>query len=62
LQFAKKEIGLRRFTSELIAGFLWNSPFKAFSALKHKKPIPQNVVSTHPANILHIENLFCNPI
>ena len=39
-----------------------NSIYKEYYFPGRKKNIPQNIVSTHTDDILHIENFFCNPV
>jgi len=60
-QYAKNKAGVGLLISGLISGFSLGAGFNDFFDGKHKKLIPQNVVSTHPSNILHIEIIFCNP-
>jgi len=46
---------------QIISGFQETYSFNDFSGWERKILVPQNVVSVHPSNILHIENFSGYP-
>jgi len=62
LQIAKNEGVLQLPARTFRVGAWPNSIYKEFYFPGRKKNIPQNVVSTHTDDILHIENFICNPV
>jgi hypothetical protein len=55
LQYAKNMAEVQAHAGELFPGFQVSVAFADLSGWKPKILIPQNVVATYPANILHIE-------